>query len=290
MANAAQNDLRDKMRFEAQFNRELDEYFEKVVRAFILRSRNRLPFNLDELFHDELRNILLTHYQRVTGPFSNRIRPVLPKDVLSTVEEDRTITRTLDQFSRIRAELQAKNINDTTKRNLEQSLQQAREFDTDTDKLEDGQVVRKAFLVGFELILTAGAILRRKLRGRRPTIVTTETQVPAEVAKLTEAEILSGIIPSIFGGEPTQIEVTKIWVAIGDSATRDTHLNADGQERKANKPFSVGGFLLKVPGDSSLGAPLKETANCRCAAVFNDKEIVAIRRRPGQRPFAEVGQ
>lgn len=290
MANAAQNDLRDKMKFEAMFNRELTRYFNKVVNAFLLRSRNRLPFNIDELFHEELKAILINHYERVEVPFSNRIRPVLPREVQSTVEEDRLINSTLAQFNGIRAELQAKNINNTTARNIFQALEQARSFDTDVNELEDGRVVEKVALVGFELILTAGAILRRKLKNRIPSIVTTETQVPAEVSKLTEAEILSGIQPSILGGEPRVIPVTKIWVSIGDSIARDTHLDADGQERKANQAFTVGGFPLKVPGDSSLGAPLKETVNCRCAAVFDDKQIVAVRIRRGLQPLLEVGQ
>ena len=121
MANAAQNDLRDKMKFEPMFDRELAAYFDKVVKVFLIRSKSKLPFNIDDLFHDELRNILLNHYKRVEVPFSNRIRPVLPDDVQSTVEEDLAITRTLDQFNRIRSELQAKNINRTTEKNIFES-------------------------------------------------------------------------------------------------------------------------------------------------------------------------
>ena len=291
MANEASEDLKDKMRFEAQFNRELTSYFNKVINTFLMRSRNRLPFDVDNIFHDDLMKILNNHYMRVEGPFSNRIRRQLPKDVRSTVGEDRVINTTLRQFNSIRSELQATNINRTTQRNIEESLAQAREFDDETDEIVDGRVVRrKAQLTGFELILTAGAILKRKLRNRIPTIVNTETQVPAEVSKLTEAEVLSGLIPSVLGGEPTEIPVRKTWVSQGDSITRDTHLDADGQTRKANEPFTVGGFPLKVPGDTSLGAPLTETANCRCAAVFDEKQVVAIRRQRGEDPFAEVGQ
>lgn len=276
MASVTQ-DFRDKMKLEDKLDNELITLFNRIVNSFELRSRNRVPFNVDQVYHEQLRVILLNHYQRVDKIFSNRIRPGLPREVTSTVEEDRLIRETLDQFNRVRAEIQATNINNTTQKNIAQALAQAMEFDTDTDKLEDGKVSSKARLVGFELILTAKAILKRTLKGRRSGIVNTETQTPAEVSKLTEAEVLVGLQPSISGGELTKVPVTKFWVTQGDSRVRDTHLDADGQERKFNEPFIVGGFPLKVPGDTSLGAPLKETINCRCAAEFDNGEIAAFR-------------
>ena len=279
MANAAQNDLRDKMRFEALFRREMTAYFNKVVNTFILRSRNRLPFDVRNLFDEELAAIFTAHYKRVEKPFSTRIRNVLPREVQSTVEEDRLIAQALNQFNSIRSQIQAKNVNDTTTRNINESLAIAISFNSETDTLEDGKVVQSAkqALVGFELILTAGAILKRKLSERVSAIVVTETQVPAEVSKLTETEVLSGVQPSVLGGSARPTPVKKTWVTVGDSRVRETHLEADGQEVVSNKAFIVGGSRLMVPGDSSLGAPIRETVNCRCAAVFDDKDVVAIR-------------
>ncbi len=57
----------------------------------------------------------------------------------------------------------------------------------------------------------------------------------------------------------------KYWSAIMDDATRETHAEADGQERDIQEPFEVGGSLLQYPGDASLGADLSEIINCRCA-------------------------
>jgi SPP1 gp7 family putative phage head morphogenesis protein len=53
---------------------------------------------------------------------------------------------------------------------------------------------------------------------------------------------------------------TKIWVAVGDAATRDTHRAVDGEEVPIDMLFSNG---LRYPGDPD-GAP-EEVINCRCS-------------------------
>lgn len=52
---------------------------------------------------------------------------------------------------------------------------------------------------------------------------------------------------------------TKIWVAVMDDATRDSHAMTDGEEVPIDKNFSNG---LSYPSDPS--APAEETINCRC--------------------------
>ena len=56
----------------------------------------------------------------------------------------------------------------------------------------------------------------------------------------------------------------KTWRAIHDSATRPSHVQADGQKQPLDEPFEVGGDLLMFPGDGSLGAGADEIVNCRC--------------------------
>ena len=51
----------------------------------------------------------------------------------------------------------------------------------------------------------------------------------------------------------------KIWVAVMDGATRDTHAAVDGEERPIDRPFSNG---LMFPGDPN--GPAEEVINCRC--------------------------
>ena len=57
-------------------------------------------------------------------------------------------------------------------------------------------------------------------------------------------------------------EVKRTW-RIAPDRVRDTHVAASGQVRGINETFTVGGFQLRYPGDSS--APARETVQCQCA-------------------------
>jgi len=62
----------------------------------------------------------------------------------------------------------------------------------------------------------------------------------------------------------TGLELEKVWLAHGGPRTRDTHLEANEQRQKIDTPYTVGGYQLLRPGDSSLGAPAEEVIQCRC--------------------------
>lgn len=53
------------------------------------------------------------------------------------------------------------------------------------------------------------------------------------------------------------------WVASLDDLVRDAHREANGQVRRINEPFDVGGEALEFPGDPK-GSP-ENIINCRCA-------------------------
>lgn len=59
----------------------------------------------------------------------------------------------------------------------------------------------------------------------------------------------------------------KRWLATRDPRVRADHLGADGQVRKIDEPFEVGGELMLYPGDSSLGASLGNVIQCRCTTI-----------------------
>jgi hypothetical protein len=62
--------------------------------------------------------------------------------------------------------------------------------------------------------------------------------------------------------------VDKVWVATPDNRVRDAHIAAQGQRRQLDQFFLVGGDRLNFPGDSSLGASLSNTLNCRCIVTY----------------------
>lgn len=56
----------------------------------------------------------------------------------------------------------------------------------------------------------------------------------------------------------------KIWLSAADERTRPTHRAANGQKADPFGQFSIGGFIMAHPCDSSHGAPASEVVNCRC--------------------------
>jgi uncharacterized protein with gpF-like domain len=66
--------------------------------------------------------------------------------------------------------------------------------------------------------------------------------------------------------------VKKKWVTVGDDKVRPAHRVANGQIKPINQPFIVAGEKLMFPGDTSLGASIKNVANCRCNARYLKNE------------------
>jgi len=66
-------------------------------------------------------------------------------------------------------------------------------------------------------------------------------------------------------------QIMKQWVATIDARTRRTHRMADGQIKKIDQPFIVGGHELMFPGDPA--GPPEEVINCRCQSIMITKEV-----------------
>ena len=61
--------------------------------------------------------------------------------------------------------------------------------------------------------------------------------------------------------------IEKEWVAGHDARTRPAHMRADGQKKKEDEPFIVGGEKMMFPKDRSMGASGWNIYNCRCSCV-----------------------
>lgn len=62
-------------------------------------------------------------------------------------------------------------------------------------------------------------------------------------------------------------DVTKVWLATDDDRTRETHVDANGQEVALNDFFDVGGYSMLYPGDPD--GPDEEVINCRCTLIYS---------------------
>jgi len=266
----SRKDLNKKLQLERKLLPKLRRFNTKVSRQFGAKLRqDGTIININE-FDQGLTDILDKHYGSVTNAFSNNMSPRLPDDVSIDENERSQIKNALAPWLLAVVPAAAIAINNTTRGDMIEATEQAAEDES----------VRA--LTGRGAQLTAAALatvfLARKLRGREAGVLMTETQIPAEVAKATEAEVLSGATPSIQIPTRHEINVKKEWVTVGDSAVRPAHANANGQRVNINEAFIVGGELLRQPGDTSLGASLGNIINCRCNAEYNRSQIVGLRR------------
>jgi SPP1 gp7 family putative phage head morphogenesis protein len=73
----------------------------------------------------------------------------------------------------------------------------------------------------------------------------------------------------------------KMWIALADERTRETHLEAHGQCVPTDDVFTVGGEQLLFPGDPSASG--FEVINCRCTIVAGDscEQLGALAERAG---------
>jgi hypothetical protein len=75
-----------------------------------------------------------------------------------------------------------------------------------------------------------------------------------------------GLEQAVEQGAVNPERVTRKWNATGDARTRIDHAEMDGQEVQGlDEPFTFpDGSQAMYPGDSSLGAPAEQIAQCRC--------------------------
>lgn len=255
----AAEDLRKKLIFERDLREKLSFYDARLVRMLARQYASNGNVLQVAQFDDELAGILSTHYKAVSDEFTDNL------SIRKTDEENQTINDAMAIFLAALAVRQTQIINETTQQNANLAIAEAQE-----DELVLGQTGTES---NRTIAVVGAAIFARKLAGRRDGIAITETQFVSEASKATEAEVLSGLPPSVSGGSQQSRLVTKEWVTVGDNRVRDDHLEADGQTVPVNEPFRVGGELLRWPSDTGLGASLDNVINCRCDAVYNEDDI-----------------
>lgn len=102
-------------------------------------------------------------------------------------------------------------------------------------------------------------------RNRAAMIARTETHNAAGFANHRYHETIK---------ENLDIDMVKRWVSVADGRTRDHHRSANGQTRKMEEDFLIGGRAMAHVGDPRGGA--KNTINCRCVIVYADQQDVVV--------------
>jgi len=274
-------------------------------REFVKKQRNKvfnLKMGLEKTMIVDLKNYFAEQKRNVrAGKDIDTIAPVLQKHYLRIVRTltgkqiKQNIPQEVIDFIANKADIQANEIDDTTRKEIEQSIELARQSLQDEGITDYTQET---------LLLIASKIFIRKSKWRIRTVSNTETQENAEgirnilaLAGLKELETaiaenditkISEIyqekpsytaykVRQLIGVEEAAVlfafiaSAKKEWETMGDSKVRIkpfNHQAANGQQVGITEPFIVSGQLLKYPGDMSLGASIGNVVNCRCLSVY----------------------
>lgn len=128
--------------------------------------------------------------------------------------------------------------------------------------------------IGYSLRLRATAMQAfYKLRAKLRAMVNAETEETAEEAMFEWVSQGKANAP-----------VVKAWITVGDERVRDSHVAAgetyglEGTPIPVDQAFQLAGGQLRFPGDSSLGAPLRELINCFPAGTAVSGNVTAATR------------
>ncbi len=232
------NPLRDynnRRRYWALKEKRLTEHEKIVERAFlkylegqkerVLSAMPKKSF-VEQIFNKEREAQLAA---TVMFPALKEVMEQEGQEVAGRFDAPFTFTSEMDHWLKERAETFSKQINDTTYEQLSSELSAGVEAGEDYSQMAD-RISDKYGEISV---------------GRAKTIARTEAHGAQQKAN--------------FEGYKQVGVPTKIWVAVMDTETRDTHAGIDGDEVPFDRPFDNG---LMFPGDPN--GPASETVNCRC--------------------------
>jgi hypothetical protein len=200
-----------KLQLEKAFGREVRSLFRRIVKDFktTVSGIGRAPDA--KKFLPDWQATLKKHYERVQKGFDGEVLNQQKKcnaswyekkqeEVDDSAENAALLSLALQKWKEDHSVQSADFITQTTQDNFNDALDEAMEVIREQDLPTDNRT----------LALTAAAILAAKFSGRVGNILMFETQQAAESAKLAEAEILTGLEPSILSGFGAGIVVTTV--------------------------------------------------------------------------------
>lgn len=210
--------------------------------------------------NQNLNNILNKNYKSTADKFNNQVRTALGQpENAEEINEQIDITGQQQQEKDVF--ISGQSIAATTHKSLNNAV----------TKVLIGAALAGIALTHKQVARKAKTKFRSDYKGRLPVIAMTQTQQASEGAKYGELNTLdrnnavfSNITPHV---TISNAMLTKTWIPILDSRTRPAHAAADSQTVPFDEPYTVGGQKLRYPGDTSLGATVGNTINCRCSSI-----------------------
>lgn len=223
----------------------------------IMQARNRMSHQ------HSIEVLLVRHYARVCAVMLG-MEPDDEGDLLEVT------TRRHAERLATRARMQS----DMICRGIDREIAKAG-VEVDQEKASPLYIERKDSFGSFTIKLAAKLVEQAKkafaaVTKKLPATANVQTQEPAEEAIYDWVE-----------DHKADSTIINVWSTMLDERVREWHQEAEGQERRVDQPFDVGGEQLRFPGDMSLGASLRNVINCRCAAVFYAVDADGNRREFG---------
>ena len=171
----------------------------------------------------------------------NAVRPLTEKNIAEFIAQE--------------VPKQAGYIIETTENVLSKSLEKAIE---QIEALDDLEVTDNA--VG----KVAGQLSREENLNRVGTIKETEVANSSGSSMQIESNDFQ---KAINDSDDLFLKIIKQWITRLDSSVRPAHIEAHGQARDSGELYNVGSEKLLYPTDTSHGASLGNTINCRCQSI-----------------------
>jgi uncharacterized protein with gpF-like domain len=252
------NDLLKQARWVAlQWNKLERKHTKEIKKVLVKQYQDAIDYVMHGVGGESTGEAVRFHNQELTKVFSAMYMETseifhsnIMKNVKSTFKIERKATEAryyskLNKWIRKQAGSRVVDVNNTTRKNIR-------------------SIIDKGMNKGMSNAEIASEIkdlseISTPFRAAR--IARTETHTAsmmAEVETLKDEDLMSGFKP------------LKIWSAVMDSRTRETHWNADlkyaDNPIPMDEPFQVGDEWLMFPGDPSGSA--SEICNCRCFLTY----------------------
>lgn len=257
--SAADHDLAVKMRREAVIKSAIFfGYFAKIGRD-LQATYTELGIIPSLAAHDKKLTTELNHqYGGTQKVFGSQVRNALGKpDNSKFIDEQIGLSMEVQKLLHVHPT--SRSIAQTTANSLNDAVS-----GVVSDAADAGVALSQA-----QIAKKARSIFIADSKDRLNTIAISQTEFAAEGAKNVEMGTLNRL-NAVFPQANVNLakdRVEKTWTAILDSVTREAHVRANGQVVAFNEPFLVMDEKLMYPGDTSLGATVRNIINCRCSSI-----------------------